>query len=153
MPAVEQRRLSNVLSVVAFLCAVAGLAVLLLLPRHLVATSPILIGIQVAAVMLMLWARMTFGRRSFHAAASTSEGELVTTGPYRFLRHPIYAAIIYFVWAGQVQSPIALSLGAAAVVTAGLVARMLLEERFLRAAYPDYEEYARRTKRVIPFVL
>jgi protein-S-isoprenylcysteine O-methyltransferase Ste14 len=137
---------------VALLLAVAGIIALLLL-GHLVATSPILIGVQVAAALLMLWARQTFGLRSFHAAASTSEGELVRTGPYRYLRHPIYASIIYFVWAGQVQAPTGQSLAAAALVTAGLAARMLLEERFLRTAYPDYAEYARRTKRVIPFIV
>jgi protein-S-isoprenylcysteine O-methyltransferase Ste14 len=148
----EPRWLGNTLSLFALAVAAAGLAALVWM-RRLFATSPILIGVQVAAVMLMLWARMTFGARSFHAAASTSEGGLVTNGPYRFLRHPIYASIIYFVWAGQLQSSTGGSLAAAGVVSAGLVARMLLEERFLRAAYPEYENYARRAKRVIPFVL
>lgn len=148
----EPRWLGNTLSLFALAVAAAGLAALVWM-RRLFATSPILIGVQVAAVMLMLWARMTFGARSFHAAASTSEGGLVTNGPYRFLRHPIYASIIYFVWAGQVQAPTGQSLAAAALVTAGLAARMLLEERFLRTAYPDYAEYARRTKRVIPFIV
>jgi len=44
----------------------------------------------------MLWARLTFGGRSFHAGANPTAGGVVTTGPYRFVRHPIYAAILYF---------------------------------------------------------
>lgn len=100
----------------------------------------------------MLWARKTFGLRSFHAAASTSEGGLVTSGPYRYWRHPIYASIIYFVWAGQVEAPSALAVGLAAAATLGLFARMLIEERFLAATYPEYPRYARRAKRVVPFV-
>jgi protein-S-isoprenylcysteine O-methyltransferase Ste14 len=143
--------LKNLLSLAAFAVAVIGLVVLVLI-RHLFATQPVLIGVQVGAVLLLLWARLTFGLRSFHATASTTEGGLVTTGPYRFWRHPIYAAILYFTWAGQVQSPSALALAAAVAVTLGLLGRMLLEERFLRAAYPEYAEYSRRTKRVIPFV-
>lgn len=142
----------NLLSVVAFAVAVAGIVVLVLI-HHLFATHPVLIGVQVGAVLLMLWARMTFGLRSFHAAASITEGGLVTTGPYRFWRHPIYASILYFVWAGQVQSPTALSLAAAVAVTLGLFARMLLEEQLLRATYPEYAEYSRRAKRLIPFVV
>lgn len=140
------------LSLLAFVVAVLGLLALLAL-RHLFATHPVLIGIQVAAVLLMIWARLTFGLRSFHAAADTSEGGLVTRGPYRYWRHPIYASILYFVWAGQVQSPGWRALAAALVVTGGLVIRMLIEEQFLREEYPEYRQYARKAKRFIPFVV
>ena len=109
--------------------------------------------VQAGAVALMIWARVTFGLRSFHAQADTTEGNLVTHGPYRRLRHPIYASIIYFVWTG-VLSHISLDACAAALlISAGLFARMLLEEKFLREKYPEYPEYCRSAKRVIPFVL
>jgi len=140
------------LSLLAFVLAVAGLVALVVL-RHLFATHPALLAVQGLAVLLMIWARVTFGLRSFHAAANTSEGGLVTHGPYRVWRHPIYASILYFVWAGQVESPTVPALLAAAVVTAGLVVRMLLEESFLRQTYPEYEESMRHAKRVIPFVV
>lgn len=142
---------NDVLSIVAFLVAVAGLVALVFL-HHLFASHPVLVAVQVAAVLLMLWARATFGWRSFHASASTSEGGLVTDGPYRYWRHPIYASIVYFVWAGQIEEPAALPVALAALVTLGLFARMLLEERSLRAAYPGYPEYARRAKRFVPFL-
>lgn len=143
--------LKNLLSILGYLVAVAAMAGLLFI-HHLFAKSPYLLAVQVAAALLMIWARMTFGLRSFHAAASTSEGGLVTTGPYRYWRHPIYASIIYFVWAGQVQAPGAVPLALAATVTLGLFARMLVEERFLTQAYPEYPTYARKAKRLIPFV-
>jgi protein-S-isoprenylcysteine O-methyltransferase Ste14 len=63
-------------------------------------TGPITITIQVIAALLMVWARLTFGIRSFHGTANPTAGGLVTTGPYRYIRHPIYAAILYFFWAG-----------------------------------------------------
>lgn len=142
----------NFLSLIAFLIAAAAL-VLLLYIHHLVATSLPLIGVQIAAILLMVWARLTFGLRSFHATATTSEGKLVTTGPYRYWRHPIYASIIYFLWAGQVQSPGISSLSLAIIATAGLFVRMILEEDFLKAKYPEYTEYMKRAKRIIPFVV
>lgn len=145
------RAIKNAASFLGLALAVAGLT-FLFLTRHLIGSHPALIAIQVLAVLLMVWARVTFGRRSFHAAASVSVGDLVTTGPYRYLRHPIYSSILYFVWAGQVRLPSLLSLGAATVVTFGLVLRMLLEEQFLRAAYPEYDAYSKRVKRVIPFL-
>ena len=141
----------NLLSIIAFLVAGAALVALVFV-HHLFARSPVLIGVQVAAVLLMLWARKTFGLRSFHAAASASEGGLVTTGPYRYWRHPIYASVIYFVWAGQVEAPAGLPIVIALAATLGLLARMLIEERFLAATYPDYVEYSKRAKRLVPFV-
>lgn len=141
----------NLLSIAGFAVA-AGALVGLVSIHHLFAAHPLLIAVQVGAVGLMLWARKTFGMRSFHAAASPSAGGLVTTGPYRYWRHPIYASIVYFLWAGQVEAPAALPVALAAAATLGLFARMLIEERFLRAAYPDYREYARRAKRLVPFL-
>ena len=143
--------LKNVLSILGLLLAVAALVGLLAI-HHLFAKNPYLLAVQVAAALLMIWARMTFGLRSFHAAASTSEGGLVTTGPYRYWRHPIYASIIYFVWAGQVHAPAAVPLALAAMVSLGLFVRMLVEERFLIQAYPEYANYAKEAKRLIPLV-
>src|SRR5438067_12980174 len=61
----------------------------LLLRRSLFAHGPLFLGLQVAAAALMLWARVTFGGRSFHAGANPTPGGLVTTGPYRLVRQPI----------------------------------------------------------------
>ena len=60
--------------------------------------QPIAIALQLVAIALMVWARVTFGRRSFHAAANPTAGGLVTTGPYRLIRHPIYTAACLFGW-------------------------------------------------------
>jgi protein-S-isoprenylcysteine O-methyltransferase Ste14 len=149
---ISSARLRNSLSALAFLVAVAALVFLIAI-HQLLATTPLLIAIQVAAVLLMIWARVTFGWRSFHATAGTSKGGLVTTGPYRYWRHPIYASIVYFVWAGQIPSSSPLALAAATCVTLALLGRMLLEEQFLRESYPDYDDYCRQAKRFIPFVV
>ena len=141
----------NVLSILGLLVAAAALVQLFFL-HHLFAKSPYLLAVQVAAVLLMIWARKTFGLRSFHAAASTSKGSLVTNGPYRYWRHPIYASIIYFTWAGQVGSPAAVPIALAGAVTFGLFVRMLIEEQLLTQTYPAYAEYAKKAKRLIPFV-
>jgi len=128
-------------------------AVSLLLRRSLFAHGPILVGIQVVAAALMLWARLTFGGRSFHAGANPTAGGLVTTGPYRFVRHPIYAALLLFFWAGVASHGTILSVLTAIVATAALGVRMMAEEELVTDQYPEYAEYAARTKRIIPFVL
>ncbi|HKJ30824.1 MAG TPA: methyltransferase [Balneolales bacterium] len=141
----------KILSVLAYIVAALSL-VYLYVSGHLFARFWLFIAVQVAAALLMIWARLTFGIRSFHAAANTSKGALITNGPYRYWRHPIYASVIYFIWAGQFHSPTILSILAALIITAAMGSRMLLEEQFLFKTYPEYKEYAKRTKRIIPFI-
>ena len=137
--------------------SIAGFAILFLSFAGLVLTSsvfsrsPIVIGVQIAAGLLMLWARITFGERSFHAAADPTEGGLITTGPYRFIRPPIYTSICLFTWAGVSAHLSSLSITLAIVFTAGAILRIFCEEKLLIAHYPEYAAYARRTKRMIPF--
>ncbi len=128
---------------------------LLLLEHRIFAKRPLGIALQVLAAVLMLWARVTFGTRSFHAAANPTAGGLVTTGPYRYWRHPIYAAILLFVWVGvlgQGAMPTVLAVILAVVATVATAVRMHSEEQLLQASMPAYAAYAARTKRLVPFV-
>jgi len=140
------------LSLVAFLVAVLALAGLAY-GGWILGTGPVTIGLQGLAILLMIWARITFGVRSFHAAANPTEGGLVTTGPYHFVRHPIYTAALLFTWTGIAAHLSWKSAVLGLVVTAGLWGRMVFEERLVVQKYPEYVEYARRTKRVLPGVL
>lgn len=143
--------LSKLGSISGFGLAVIGL-VFLVLNDYVISTNPVIIIIQVLAFCLMIWARMTFRSRSFHLTADTTEGGLVTNGPYRWLRHPIYAAVIYFSWACLAAFPELTVLIAVIFITGGLYIRMLLEEKALRKTYPEYTEYSKRAKRLIPFI-
>src|SRR5512143_586758 len=80
--------------------------------------GPITITIQIIAALLMVWARLTFGIRSFHGTANPTAGGLVTTGPYRYIRHPIYAAILYFFWAGIAAHPSRVTVAVGLLATA-----------------------------------
>jgi protein-S-isoprenylcysteine O-methyltransferase Ste14 len=130
--------------------------VLLVLRHSLFAANPIGIALQVLAALLMLWARLTFGMRSFHATANPTAGGLVSTGPYRYWRHPIYAAVLLFMWTGVLAhgaAPALIDLALATIATIMIIVRVLAEEQLLRVAIPEYANYATRTKRFIPFVL
>jgi protein-S-isoprenylcysteine O-methyltransferase Ste14 len=119
----------------------------------LFARGPVAIGFQVIAVALMIWARVTFGLRSFHAAANPTEGGLVTRGPYRWIRHPIYSAILIFTWAGALSHVSMVGLGLGVVATLAVGIRIAAEERLLIERYPEYADYAARTRRIVPFVI
>jgi protein-S-isoprenylcysteine O-methyltransferase Ste14 len=139
-------------SIVAFALMVIGLLWMFQRQEVFARSLPARI-VQGCAVGLMVVARITFGKRSFHAAANPTAGGLVTTGPYRWLRHPIYAAILYFVWSAALDHRSSQAIAAAGLVTAGAVVRMYAEETLLIGRYPEYATYRARTARVIPFVL
>jgi protein-S-isoprenylcysteine O-methyltransferase Ste14 len=138
-------------SLIGFGLAVLGL-LYLLDKNYVLSKNPITIIIQLCSIAFMIWARFTFGLRSFHATANTTNGKLVTTGPYRWLRHPIYAAVIYFSWASVISYPFLDTIAAVALISGGMFLRMLLEEKSLLATYDNYAEYAKHTKRIIPFL-
>jgi protein-S-isoprenylcysteine O-methyltransferase Ste14 len=118
----------------------------------LLAREPIGIAAQAAAVALMIWARVTFGRRSFHAAADPTAGGLVTAGPYAFFRHPIYTAVCLFSLAAALTYRTPAAFGWLALIFAGAIGRMLFEETLLRDRYPEYADYASRTARMVPYI-
>jgi protein-S-isoprenylcysteine O-methyltransferase Ste14 len=87
-------------------------------------------------------------RRSF--SIEPQARRLVTSGPYRYARHPIYA--LYFLQYGGLwliyPTP---QLGCVLVTWAGLMfARMHFEERVLMAAFPEYAAYKERVGRFAP---
>ena len=140
------------ISILATVILIA-LAVILALRRGLLATGPIGGALQVAAILLVVWARFTFGYRSFHFAANPTQGPLVTSGPYRYIRNPIYAAAWLFIWVGAASHWSVGNAALAAAIAFTLLVRIGCEESLLRAAYPEYADYAKCTKRLIPFVL
>jgi len=114
--------------------------------------QPLAIMLETISVALLLWARLTFGQRSFHAGANPTAGGLVTTGPYRYIRHPIYSAVCLFGWTGILMHWSLLNVLLGALLLAGAVGRMLCEERLIIEVYPEYREYALATKRMVPFI-
>ena len=139
------------LSIIGYLGMIGGLLGLVAM-RAILSVSPFVISVQVAAVLLAVWARVTFRRRSFHVAANPTEGGLVTSGPYHFIRHPIYTAICLFTGAG-VAAHWSWSTGAyGGLVIGSLVMRMFCEETLVAERYPEYQQYAASTWRMIPYV-
>jgi protein-S-isoprenylcysteine O-methyltransferase Ste14 len=113
-------------------------------PNWLIAGTTVLVTLSYT---LIIWALLTL-RRSFSVLPEARK--LVTKGPYRYIRHPLYAG--YFVSYVCFALP-RISFLAIVVCAAGIgceVWRGLQEEKVLREAFPDYDAYARRTPRFFP---
>jgi protein-S-isoprenylcysteine O-methyltransferase Ste14 len=102
---------------------------------------------------LAVWARLHLGRNWGMPMTERAEPELVTSGPYRLVRHPIYTGILV----GVLGTALAINLFyliPLAVLTAYFVVSATVEERMLTATFPDtYPSYKAHTKKLIPFLL
>ena len=141
----------KILSIIGYFGMIGGLLGLLA-TRNLFSSSPLVISLQVVALLLFLSARVTFGRRSYHVVANPTEGGLVTGGPYRYIRHPIYAAMCLFALAGVAGNWSWSSGLFGGLVLASAVTRIFCEEALVAARYPEYAQYAATTWRMIPYV-
>ena len=99
-----------------------------------------------------VWARLHIGRNWGTPMTQKDEPELVTSGPYRLVRHPIYSGVLV----AGVGTAVALNwLWLIAVGLAGVyfLYSATVEERYLTEQFPDaYPAYKRSTKMLLPFI-
>jgi len=119
--------------------------------------SPVLgaIGavVFVSGLLLAVWARVHLGRNWGMPMTERVEPELVTSGPYHLVRHPIYSGLIL----GLIGTALAtnlLGLIVAPVLGAYFYYSASVEEKNLIVAFPTaYPAYRTATKMLIPFVI
>ena len=111
-------------------------------------------AIALAGLAVMLWARVVLGR-NWSADVTLKEGhELVTGGPYRWVRHPIYSGLLllalgWAVWRGQWSGFWGL-----AVLVVLLFIKARSEEQLMIEHFGDaYLRYKARVKALVPYVV
>jgi protein-S-isoprenylcysteine O-methyltransferase Ste14 len=119
--------------------------------------SPVLgaIGtvVFVCGLALAIWARVNLGRNWGMPMSQKAEPELVTSGPYRFVRHPIYSGILSGVLGTALASNL-IGLIVVAILGGYFYYSASVEEKNLTATFPTaYPAYRAGTKMLIPFVL
>ena len=77
-------------------------------------------------------------------------GRLITSGPYRYMRNPMYSALLLFAAAEVLAYADLWKIACWIALALVLAAKAMLEERGLRAQHPGYDEYAKRVRRFIP---
>jgi protein-S-isoprenylcysteine O-methyltransferase Ste14 len=124
---------------------------------HGVNADPWLAAIGLALFALGLgfaiWARVHIGRNWGTPMMQAAEPELVTSGPYHLVRHPIYSGVLV----AGIGTAIALSwwrLTAVALAAIYFLYSARVEERYMTDEFPDdYPAYKRSTKMFLPFML
>jgi len=124
--------------------------------HHAVTSNPWSQGIGLVIFLLGLalavWARIYIGRNWGMPMSEKSDPELVTTGPYSVIRHPIYSGIILALTGTAVAGSL---FWLVAVVLLGgyFIYSAIMEERYLTELFPEaYPRYKQSTKMLIPFI-
>ena len=125
----------------------------LLISGNLFSTYPLVIAGQLFAIGLSIWARKSFIGGKFSIHAQPVERPLLLSGPYKYIRHPMYTAALLFIWSSILGHLSIINIIIGLVVTGIIVIRIIVEEHFLNEYYADYTDYSVKTRRIIPFII
>jgi protein-S-isoprenylcysteine O-methyltransferase Ste14 len=110
-------------------------------------------ALTVGGLLFAVWAREHLGRNWSSSVSIKQDHELITTGPYALVRHPIYTGIL----AGFLGVAVAISqvrgLVVFVLVFLGFWAKLSMEEQWMRSQFGEtYATYVRRTAALVPYL-
>lgn len=142
------RGLSYLLVGVQFAC-LAGI----LLSGPIIPPAPLWALVVMLGVLLGVWAVLAMRIPEVSVLPEVRPGaRLVTRGPYRWLRHPMYSAVLLLGLGLVMGAPSPLRWGLWLVLLADLVVKLNYEERLLGRRFSGYQAYRQRTWRIVPFL-
>lgn len=109
-------------------------------------------AVTAAGLLFTVWARTHLGRNWSALVTIKEEQELITTGPYALVRHPIYTGLLVaFIACAFARGDVRGFAGACIAVVA-LWRKLRLEERWMRERFGErYADYAQRVPALVPF--
>lgn len=119
---------------------------------HSIALALVGLAVEVAGLALCVWARVHLGRNWGMPMTRRADPDLVTSGPYSRVRHPIYTGLMFAVF-GSALAISPFSLLFALVIAGYFYYCARIEEQNLAERFPiEYPAYRARTKMLIPYL-
>ena len=124
---------------------------------HGIFTPPLALGwigaiLTAVGIGFAIWARVNLGRNWSSHPAVKEHHQLVTAGPYGYVRHPIYAGILLAALGTTITSSI-FGIGMFISIFIMFALRLNKEEKIMLELFPEqYPQYQKRTKRLVPFI-
>jgi protein-S-isoprenylcysteine O-methyltransferase Ste14 len=126
----------------------------LLTHRFLTGPEPPAVGTVLVFIGLALavWARWHLGRNWSAAVTVKQDHTLIRSGPYGVVRHPIYSGMVLALFGTALATGEPRGFIGAALILLGFILKLRAEEERMRETFPEYDDYARHTARLIPGV-
>ncbi|MFI5013400.1 MAG: methyltransferase family protein [Hyphomicrobiales bacterium] len=107
-----------------------------------------------AGLAFAVWARRHLGRNWSGAVALKREHALIRSGPYRFVRHPIYAGLLLAILGSAVAFGEWRGLLGLAFAFIAIIHRVRAEDALMSETFgEEYRDYRRHTKALLPFLV
>ncbi len=127
--------------------------ILIIVTGPIILTHKFLLGVQLMAIFTGLWAIWTIRFGNFNIAPEVAKNaRLVISGPYRYIRHPMYTTLLVFTLPMVLGHPTYLRILYWVALLVTLIVKLNYEEKLLSRHFPEYSQYQQQTKRLIPFV-
>jgi protein-S-isoprenylcysteine O-methyltransferase Ste14 len=144
----NRRMLSYLLVGVQFACLI-----FIALTGPLIARNPLFLSMEAAALALALWALLAVRIENIHVLPDVRpQSRLVRHGPYRWIRHPMYASLLLGTLALVLEAPSWWRWGIWSVLLIDLLVKLRHEERLLAAHFPEYQAYMAESRRLVPYL-
>ncbi len=123
----------------------------------LIFNYPIAVGIglffQIIGIIIGFWGILTIKIGNFNIQPEVKSESLVRSGPYKWIRNPMYLSVILFYFPIVVQHLNLINGTVFFILVAVLVLKMRMEEQFLEEQFgEEYLEYKSRSKRLFPYL-
>jgi protein-S-isoprenylcysteine O-methyltransferase Ste14 len=116
-------------------------------------TGALAAAICVLGLVIALWSRLTLAG-NWSSNVQFKEGhQLIRTGPYRFVRHPIYTGILLMCAAPPIQFGRFHHWLGFALIIAGAWIKLKQEETLMLHHFQDYADYRKEVKALVPFLI
>jgi protein-S-isoprenylcysteine O-methyltransferase Ste14 len=110
--------------------------------------------IVLAGTAFTIWARITLGPNWSAEVTFKQDHELIESGPYALVRHPIYTGLIMMALGTAINYGRAIGFAVFFALCGAIWWKARLEERIMSSHFPDaYPEYKLHVRAIIPFVL
>ena len=107
----------------------------------------------IAGALLGFWAIMVMELGRFNITPDIHKNSrMITKGPYKFIRHPMYTSVLMITLAWVLNSPTILRSVIWIALLVDLISKLKYEEKLLTNRYQEYLDYQKRTKGLIPFI-
>lgn len=125
----------------------------IILTGQIIPGHPIALLLSLSGVILGLWALWEMRKSKFRPTPEVApETKLITTGPYRFIRHPMYLSMLIVGTALIINSFSFFRLFVLIILLVDLLIKLNYEEKLLGKHFKDYPDYQKKTSRLIPFI-